>query len=261
MKDVTTDDADESLPDPSPDELWVFYAESPRADPSWIKSQRGERLGVGLVTGTDPLTVDFYHDSFGEPRKNARVDEAALFTRLDSESYTMKFDDCLDVLLGNLTPLDVADILKGEPSYVTGGRTGYQAARFAVLDGIDKSIEEFSRLQGHGPGRYGRSVENRVKDLPEWIIESAIEHEEHIWTGSMMLNDEDAARLVELLLIREEYLDEDIEHEAATLVAEYDLEYDRFRECPSCGYLGTRVENEHVKCNDCDTIISEATDD
>jgi len=224
-----------------PHRLYVLYHESDDDARLAIATELSVRDDVepdevavdsdGPIYRGDILYDSYNRDTIDTPFTMVAIPEDCIYAALpEHQEWDDRFEDLLDYHLGLITPRDVAQMLDGEPSYTTGGREGKNAVRLAALEGIQNSIEEFSIHQGHGPTRYGKAVRNRVTDLPEWLADLVIESQENIWEGGMPFTDEDAARLVELLFIREDVLDQNIDEDATELVREYDLEYDRFRE-------------------------------
>lgn len=199
------------------------------------------RLGVATIyavreTDEETLIDCVIHwdsvDTTEPPLVMERQPQDVIFCTLPDSTWDERYKDVLDYLAGYLTHEDVANLLDGEPSYVTNGERGYEAARFAVLDGIDTSIQENSRLHGHEPGRYARYVQRQVEDLPDWITESVLQSEKDLWENDMGFDEENAEYLVELMLLEQEQLGEsdDTDAEIHELVNEFDLEYDNYRD-------------------------------
>jgi hypothetical protein len=226
--------------EPEQNSLWVLYAE---------EADHGDRDIFGIVQVLAcpeeerlfRAKVCYTTENRMVPYITERFVPSDLYVPLpDHDEWTHKYRDLLDWHLDHLTYREVADLVNGEPSYNANGERGFEALRFSLLDGVSNSIEEFSVHQGHGPSRYGRAVQQRVSDLPDWLQESVLDSEQQRWEGGAF-DAEAASHLVQILELRQEYLDEDHEDDLVELVNEYGLEYDEYVEghftahdCPSC---------------------------
>lgn len=218
---------------PDQNELWILLHESDSTDDRFAIARNltpdpdsngddGRIYEADILYNTVPSLEAPHHTKF--------VREEDLYAPLpEHDEWDQQYEDCLDYILGHLTPRETADLLNGEPSFMTNGERGYEAARFFILDGIDDSITEWSVSQGHGPSRYAQAVKNRVTDLPEWLTRTVLNSELQRWEGGV-LDPEQAAYLVEIHLLKEDILDEDHSETIKTLVREYDLDYDEYKD-------------------------------
>lgn len=147
----------------------------------------------------------------------------------DPEDFDDEYRSLLDYVRGYLTKEEIAELLTGAESFHSGGETGYEALRRWSLTGSFDSVTEYSVGHGHGPSRYGLSVENQLDEMPQHLIEDYLGIEKERWTGGFW-EAETASYVVEVLLLKDEYTDEDVEDEITEIVNEYDLEYDEYRE-------------------------------
>ena len=222
MTNESTDSTD--APTPKEDDLWVLYQQM----------ENGDQLAIARVLYETEygFSAEILYDAYSNietPYTIGPVEREDFYARLPDEEFDDRFEDCLDYILGLITRKEAAEVLDGE-SLDTNGERGYEAARFWVLDGIHESITEWSVGHGHGPSRYGRAVESRIEDLPTWLAESVLYSEKERWDGGLELTEDAASNIVEILMLREEYLDEDNEDELRDIVQQYDLEYDEYRE-------------------------------
>lgn len=263
---------DDDSEEPQPGDLWVVMEE---------KESNRDTLSILQVTATD-LEDRYLRGKVvytTRDRQTPFITEEYAPRHLtyklpDEDEWSNDFRDVLNQVLDHLMPEETAQLLDGEPTHQTNGERGFAAASFWVLEGISKSIEEWSVHQGHGPSRYGKSVKNRIEDLPEWIQQRVLESEHLRWEGGIEMSDETAARLVELKILERDLLDADIEEEARELVEEFGLEYDEFIEghftahdCPNCGAaLIERPKREDddiilLDCSDCDSQFEGVMDE
>jgi len=222
---------------PQSNELWTLY------NPS---EQNRSRLAIARYLGPVDESrtessgqrhrVRILYDSYDDldtvnpPYTMSAVPETEFHAKIpDDQSFDDDFAEALDYVLGLVTVDDAVELLHSEPSYMTGNRRGYEALRFFILDGMQESITEFSVGHGHGPSRYASAVEQRIQELPEHLLGTGLESELERWTGSFGMQPETAAKIVEVRLLMEQYLDEDHEDDIRYLVNEYDLEYDEYR--------------------------------
>lgn len=165
------------------------------------------------------------------PNEMENIQRNFITAVLDDEEWREEFGELLDTARQILTLEDIAEVLAGD-THLAHGEMGYEALRKCLLMGISESITANSISHGHGPSRYGRSVESTLEhaDYPDFLIDTALSSERDRWEGGMPFTSEDAAYVVEVLQLREQFLDEDNEGEITDLVTEYDLEYDEYRE-------------------------------
>lgn len=254
---------------PNEDELWVLLNEGET-------DNHDSRLAIGRVLDTTVgeegllrVDVDILYDSYNlttfdqDDHQMWGVNERYFHAKLpDHDEWDAEYEDLLDVLLGYYTPKETAMYLAGEPRYMTNGERGFEAARFIILDGVSDSITEFSVGHGHGAGRYGRAIRSRVEDLPDWLAKDALESERFRWEGGFW-DAETASYLVEILLAKQDILDEDHEEEIRELVNEYALGYGKYldgewtaHDCPDCSseLLADEEGTDYVeyRCPDCE---------
>jgi len=228
---------------PQKGELWLCYHESqnPESDESRLSvveclgesdGKLGELHRQHLV-GT-PYRARYLWEA-DYPEFNGDIAEALsnwmFHTRLadDADDYDDEYHALLDYVRGYLTNREILELITGS-SLHSGGRTGRDALRFFALDGVHKSITENSISHGHGPSRYASTVEYQIERLPNHLRGIALESEQDRWEGSLGFDEYEAGFVVEILILRNELMDEDNDTEIKGLVNEFDLEYDEYRE-------------------------------
>ena len=228
---IDTDDDE-----PEPFDLWVMYCDPDEKD-------RSQRLGIAEVTGYGHINghrdIRLLYDSIPEVETPTEMDDVpprCFYAPLDTDRFDRRFEDLLDYHLGFLTKQEVAEMLDGEPSHRTDGRRGYEALEFAAFEGVREAITENSISQGHGPTRYGKTVRQYLRNHPTWMQSRIIEGEFERWTGGLEFTDEQAWMHIELLELREEFLNADHGDDIHELVNDYDLEYDKYDDEYPGGY-------------------------
>lgn len=236
---------------PEEGELWVLYHTSVDDEMETKENTRfalAECLGVTQETPDDLPDIDVIKENLGDTPFKARYlycphhdfeGEVAhvvkgwhFYARLpeEAEDVDEEYRELLDYHIRTIGYGDTADLLAGE-THLSGGREGYEALRLAALEGFSDSITEYSVGHGHGASRYARAVENRLDDwFPDCLIEAALESERHRWDGAMEQTPDTAAKLVEVFMLMEDYLDRDFDEDIRYYVNEYDLEYDEYRD-------------------------------
>jgi len=229
---TNTDKSDEQKP--NKDELWTLLkqGETSRLAVARVTESLGHVEAYDEVCYAAELLYDNYSDldSISVPYGMTCIPQSCFYAQLPENEMHTQWTHALDYTLGLVTPEDCAELMGGEPSYMTGGRRGYEALRFFILDGFQESITEFSVGHGHGPSRYASAVAQRINRLPETFVEPALQCELERWTGGLGMQPETAAKIVEIRMLMQERLDEDHSEEIRELVAEDDLEYDQFKE-------------------------------